>query len=89
MRREMDEFDRARVEWKRPSLPDRDQLIRKALKRLVPTGHSWTNGRPDPPGKSDYDQAEALATVAIALSLGELTAEVRRLIEVVERRDRR
>jgi hypothetical protein len=52
----------------------------------VPSGHSWTNLEPDPPGKSDYDQPAALATVAIARSLGELTAEARRLIEAVERR---
>lgn len=64
-----------------------DRLIAEALRRLAPKQHSIVNGRPAPPGPNDYDQAEALAAVAIALTLGELIGEVRRLAELVERLD--
>jgi hypothetical protein len=89
MRRKMDEFDGLGLSGSGRRYRTGISSSGKLSSVWVPTGHSWTNGRPDPPGKSDYDQAEALATVAIALSLGEPTAEVRRLIEVVERRGRR
>jgi hypothetical protein len=76
-----DEIDEEAV-----SLSNRDRLVRDALTRLVPGYHHvYTNGRPNPPDASDYAEAQALATIAIAIALGELTAEVRRLNESTER----
>lgn len=77
----------AEIDEAAASLSNRDRLVTDALKRLV-SGyhHSYSNGRPDPPGASDYTEAQALATIAIAVALGELTAELRRLNELTERR---